>query len=420
VPGVNHLAVLLEGQQVADLTRTRAGVVRLTYTDDARRGGATPLSLSMPPDVASHTGARVEGFLRGLLPENDGALRALARCYGVDTGDVLSVLSAVGKDCAGAVQFCTDDELEATLCRQGWLEECSLADIEARLDEMDTDEDASWMMPGEHWSLGGTQQKFALRRDDDRWYVAHGAEATTHIVKPGIRKLKAQALAEHVTMRAAGLLGVQVAHTAFTSFKSQDAIVVTRFDRRGADDGAVERLHQEDLCQAIGNDEKYESLGGPSALELVRLLRDASATAAQARRNVERFVDGLIFNTVVGAPDAHARNYAILLNGDSVQLAPLFDVASGFAYGTRAGERVVSMSVGGTFQLDEIDPEAWKRFADAATLDPAVILERVAELTQKAPAAFAAALEEIDDVEGYTAALRRRFLPELEARRVSG
>jgi serine/threonine-protein kinase HipA len=415
---VKHLSVLLEGRQIAELVRTRAGVLRLTYDTSARRIASTPLSLSLPPDIASHAGAAVERFLAGLLPENDAALRAIGRRYHVDTTDKLDVLSAVGKDCAGAVQFCTEEEVEATLHREGSLEECSITDIEMRLDEMDTDENASWMMPGEHWSLGGTQQKFALRRRDDKWWMVQGSQATTHIIKPGVRKLRAQAMDEHATMRAAALLGLDVAHTEFASFRSQDAIVITRFDRREASDGSVVRLHQEDLCQGTGNDEKYEEHGGPSAVDVIRLLRDASATPSQARANVDRFVDGLIFNTVAGAPDAHARNYAVMLSGGDVALAPLYDVASGFAYDMPPEKRrETSMSVGGTFFLDEIDSDAWKRFAESADLDEERVLKRVDEMTAGAADAFEKALDEIDDVEGHAVELRHRITRELLARR---
>lgn len=417
---VNQLAVILGGRHVAELTRTRAGVLRLTYVDDARRVGATPLSLSLPPGEASHTGAPVRAFLRGLLPESDAALGAIGRRFRIDTSDELALLSVIGKDCAGAVQFCTEDEIEATICREGSLQECSVGDIEIRLDEMDTDEDASWTLPGEHWSLGGTQQKFALRRQSERWYVAHGAEATTHIVKPGIRKMKAQALDEHASMRAARVVGLDAAYTEYTSFRSQDAIVVTRFDRASADGDQVVRLHQEDLCQALGVVEKYESEGGPSALDIVRMLREVSETSGAARRNVGRFVDGLIYNTVIGAPDAHARNYAVLLDGDSVNLAPIYDVASGFAYDPpTGGRRVMSMSVGGELELDKIGRESWSRFADAAGLDADRTVARAEELEALVPDAIDSALEDLDGHEGHVAALRHRIQGELAARRAS-
>lgn len=406
-----QLAVLLDGEHVAMVERTRS-VLRLTYLEPSRRPDATPLSLALPPILGTHSGAAVEAYLDGLVPDNDGALTALRTRYGVDTSDRLSILAAIGKDCAGAAQFCLPEEIEQVQARTGGLVPVSDAEIEQRLAEMEVDEDASWVMPGEHWTLGGTQQKFTLCWAG-AWHAAHGAEPTTHIVKPGVRALKAQALAEHVSLRAAAALGLPAARTEFAEFKSQLAIVITRFDRATDEQGGLTRRHQEDLCQALGVSEKYEEYGGPSAADVIDLLRAYSETPRAARANVDAFVDGLIFNTVIGAPDAHARNYAVLLERDRVRLAPLYDVASGLAYGAGGGERTLSMSVGSTFVLSEVNRDAWRRFAGEVGLDEQRVLSRLTMIAERVPAAFEAALAEVDDWHGQARDLARRLLPEL-------
>ncbi len=405
-----HLAVLLDGTYVADVEHTRAGALQLRYRDTV----TTPLSLSLPRTVATHTGARVERFLRALLPDAPGALRAVADQTGADVADPLSLLAVVGADCPGAVQLCLPDQVEATSARPGTLAVCTDAQIEMRLAALEMNDDPSWLMPGEHWSLGGTQAKFALRRQGGRWYTAHGAEPTTHIVKPGVRGLAHQALVEHISMRAAAHLGLAVAHTEMVSFLTEDAVVVTRFDRATDPDGTVRRLHQEDACQALGVWQKYEEHGGPSAADIIGLLRDSSRTAAQAQANVGRFTDALIVNTVLGAPDAHARNYAVLLAGDDVRLAPLFDVASGLAYDRTSGSPLVgSMSIGGTVELGAIDSAAWRRFADQTEQDATLVLGRVRTLAEVVPAAVERALDETD-ADGVRE-LRSRLLPRLRA-----
>lgn len=405
-----HLAVLLGGDHVADVERVRAGGLRLRYLDTA----TTPLSLSLPLTTPTHTGPHVERFLQALLPDAPGTLRAIADQSGADATDPLSLLAVVGADCPGAVQLCLPAQIEATANRPGALVACTDAEIEARLAALGMSDDASWLMPGEHWSLGGTQAKFALRRQLGRWYVAHGSQATTHIVKPGVRALARQALVEHVSMRAAAHLGLAVAHTEMVSFITEDALVVTRFDRAVQPDQTVRRLHQEDACQALGVWQKYEEYGGPSAADIVGLLRAHSRTASQAQANVERFADGLIVNTVLGAPDAHARNYAVLLDGADVRLAPLFDVASGLAYDrSPANPLVGSMSVGGTFELAAADADAWRRFADQVELDETWVLDRVRALAAAAPSAAEQALDETD-ADG-TDELRTRLLPRLRA-----
>lgn len=407
----NALVVLLAGHVVAQLRRTRAGALRLTYEQDARDTAGTPLSLSLPATLGTFVGKPVETFLWGLLPDSDRALRAIAALHGADPRNPLSLLAAVGKDCAGAIQFCLPDDVDETAGRQGSLHPVSDADIEMRLAELRTDEDAGWVMPGEHWSLGGSQQKFALRSTADGWCEARGAAATSHIVKPGVYRMTAQALLEHVSMRAASACGVDTAATEYLSFKSESAIVVTRFDRSAAGDDLV-RLHQEDLCQSLGVAEKYEELGGPTATDLIRLLRDRSRTAAEAEVNVERFVDALVLNTVIAAPDAHARNYAVLLDGDSVRLAPAYDVASGLAYEPRPGTgRVLSMSIAGELDATAVTRDGWNRFADENRLDPHSVLDRVRHYAEVVPGAMQAALDEADDWDGAAPELAARLLP---------
>ena len=39
---------------------------------------------------------------------------------------------------------------------------------------------ASWIASNEHWSLGGQQSKFALRRMDGRWYSCKSSAATAY------------------------------------------------------------------------------------------------------------------------------------------------------------------------------------------------------------------------------------------------
>lgn len=406
-----RLAVLLAGEHVADVERTRRGVIRLTYHDSATRPGSTPLSLSLPPQRSTFTGETVEGYLWGLLPESEDARNALRRTHGADPRDPLSLLAAIGKDCAGAVQFCLPDEIDETRDRVGWLEPVSNSEIEARLVEMRMDEDSSWALPGDHWSLGGMQQKFTLRRESGRWFYARGAEPSTHIVKPGVHRMEAQALIEHVSMRAARHLGLGAAHTEYADFASERAIVVQRFDR--ARDGAenVGGVHQEDLCQALGVREKYEEQGGPSAKTIAALLRDSASTASGARGNIEAFLDGLIFSTVIGAPDAHARNYSVILDGDVVRLAPLYDVASGLAYSVDPRRpRVLSMSIGGTFDLAAIDADAWRRCAGDLGLAEDLVLDRVAGISHSTPDAFDKALGEIDDWDGSVSSVRSRLM----------
>lgn len=410
------LAILLHGNVIAQVEPGRNSLFELTYRVDQITPSSTPLSVALPLSGQRFTGKKVATFLWGLLPENASARQAAARLYGADVNDPLSLLAEIGRDCAGAIQVCPFDEVPDVAAGTGELELASDAAIEQRLAELKIGGEPSWVARGEHWSLPGMQEKFGIRWENDQWWWARGAQPTTHIIKPGVRDVRHQAFIEHVSMRAAALLDLNVARTQFADFLSECAIVVERFDRVQARTDRIVRQHQEDVCQALATSAKYEVDGGPSALKIVQFLRDASSSPASARANVAAFVDGLIYNTVIAAPDGHARNYSVFLNGDDVEFAPLYDVATGLAYDTEDGERrPLAMSINDEFDANLIGRGHWQEFAVRARLNPNDVTERVLGIVNGAEAAFDRALAESarDDWDGQVADLTNRLRPYL-------
>lgn len=78
------LVVLLEDAVAGALTRSPGGRLSFAYHEEyRRRPEATPLSLSLPKQVGEHSGARLEAWLWGLLPDDDAVLRRWARQFHV-------------------------------------------------------------------------------------------------------------------------------------------------------------------------------------------------------------------------------------------------------------------------------------------------------------------------------------------------
>ena len=184
------------------------------------------------------------------------------------------------------------------------------------------------------FSLAGAQAKTALLQRDGRWGVPSGATPTTHILKPAVAGLDDHDLNEHLCLDAARRAGLIAARTRIERFGEETAVVVTRYDRI-ATGGAIRRVHQEDLCQALGipPTRKYQNEGGPGPVQIVRLLRGAMRPTA-AEDAVRRFADALAWNWLIAGTDAHAKNYSLLLAGPEARLAPLYDIASALPYGT--------------------------------------------------------------------------------------
>lgn len=299
----------------------------------------------------------------------------------------------MGRDCPGAVQICPEEEVDAVAADRGELRAVAGEQIGQRLESLRRDID-SWTVTGERWSLGGAQAKFALVEHDGRWYEATGAQPTTHILKPGVAGYLSQGLNEHVCMSAARILGLRVATTRYLDFAGQPAVVVARFDRIRRDEG-VRRVHQEDCCQALSRPvhKKYEIEGGPSAADISDLLRGRADLTSNWR-----FVEALAFNYLVGASDAHARNYSLLLDGNQVRLAPLYDVASALPYDPRTDDsdlHTTAMAIGGERRFGAVTRRNWERLARRTAVDADRLLARVDELATDLPDALAAALDSV-------------------------
>jgi serine/threonine-protein kinase HipA len=394
------LVVLLYGEVVGRLERAEAGALPAFRYDDAYvAAGRVALSSRLPIAATTYPPRRVEPYLRGLLPENRDTLARWADRLGVGPDDIFAILSEMGWECPGAVQFCRPEDVDALLDRSGEYKLVGVTDIAQRLREL-IDTPASWTMPEEHWSLGGQQEKFALRQLDGEWYEAHGSAATTHIIKPGIRGLRYQALVEHVTMAAAFELGVDVAAGRIVQFDDQWALVIERFDRGAGDDGSVLRVHQEDFCQALGRlpEAKYETRGGPGLADLAGLVRRSSA---EPEDDLMAVADFAAVNLVAGAPDGHSKNISILLPpGGRSQVAPLYDLATGLTYDRGSVERTVALSIGGERGFSRIRRKQWEKAANVLTLNTAALLDRVRGMAEQYPDAFERALRDVQNVPG--------------------
>jgi serine/threonine-protein kinase HipA len=146
------------------------------------------------------------------------------------------------------------------------------------------------------------------------------------------------------------------------------------------------RIHQEDICQALGvmPTRKYQNDGGPGVAEIVDLLR---AQSDAREEDIQTFVDAVAFYWLICGPDAHAKNYSLLIGmGPRVRLAPLYDLASILPYDLSRLHKVkLAMKLGGEYQLREIGVRHWRRLADEVKLDPDVIIARAADMADRLP-----------------------------------
>jgi serine/threonine-protein kinase HipA len=379
----NDLIALLDGREIGSV-HYKNSRLSFVYRESWRADPAAyPLSLSMPLGSAEHGHARIEAFLWGLLPDNDRVLENWGRRFQVSPRNVFRLITHVGEDCAGAVQFVSPERLEALFKEPAsreiqWLSE---ADVAERLRALRADH-SQWRSAQDlgQFSLAGAQPKTALLFERKRWGVPSGRVPTTHILKPPTGEWDGHAENEHFSLRLARAAGLIVPNSTVQRFGDEVAIVIERYDRIRQGD-RWSRIHQEDMCQALGlhPTRKYESDGGPDAAKIGELLR---AQSSSPQEDVVSFVDSIIFNWLIAGTDAHAKNFGLLLGSNgAARLAPFYDLASVLPYRTINLEKAkLAMKIGGEYRLRNIGSRNWQKFAVELRLDGAELSKRIKDM----------------------------------------
>ena len=368
---MTELAVVANRRRLGTVTRSRGGDLSFVYLKQWRQDpDAFPLSLSMPLRADPYPRASVEPWLAGLLPDDEDVLRAWSSRFQVSRRNVFGLLSEVGEDCAGAVQFVRperlDEFLDAGPPSVEWLTEEMVGH---RLAELRLDP-ALGRRPDDagRFSLPGVQPKTALLFEDGRWGLPAGTTPTTHILKPQNPRFSGLVENEHLCLRLARAAGLPAASTRIERFGDQLALVVTRYDRRRIGPEWV-RLHQEDFCQALGvpPERKYQNEGGPTVRTMLDLVR---AESAQPDEDAQTLARSIMLNWILGATDSHAKNFSLLIGpAGQVRLAPLYDIASFFPYSEEPRRLKLSNRVGGKYRLHDIGRREWERFRTENDLD---------------------------------------------------
>jgi serine/threonine-protein kinase HipA len=327
----DELAVWLYGERVAVIDRER-GRPRLVYTSEAldRYALGTPLlSLSLPVGNRRYSQGVVRPFLDGLLPEEESR-RSIARDVGVRPDDTYGLVAALGRDCAGAVVIQPADDPPPPRPTTATAEPLTSNELEALVANLRS---APLGAGGRvRISLAGVQEKLVLTRmPDGNWGRPVDGTPSTHILKPEIAAYPQTVENEAFCMRLARHLGLAVAAVQTTEVAGRKLIVVERYDRTLSADGSVERIHQEDFCQATGTtpDMKYEEDGGPSLRRIAGILQSLAAPDS-----LISLLQAVTLNVLIGNGDAHAKNLSLLHEASgALTLAPLYDLMCTLHYG---------------------------------------------------------------------------------------
>ncbi len=397
-----RLRVYQNGQIVGFLSKQPSGAIDFIYAEEwLSSEHAYPVSLSLPLREDAFKGAPVIAVFENLLPDNEALKALVAEKIGAEGKDAYSLLSRIGRDCVGALQFFPEDvDVDFSNLHTIEGEPVNEEEIEKVLNNLaraplGLDREQDFRI-----SIAGAQEKTALLFHKGKWLRPSGATPTTHIFKKQISKLpggvdlKNSVENEFYCLRLMEAFGLPVNKVEMKTFGKTKALVIERFDRVWTKDGRLLRIPQEDFCQALSvtPNLKYQNQGGPGMADILEFLKGSDKPAEDQKA----FLKAQILFWLIGATDGHAKNFSIFLGiGGSFALTPFYDVLTAQPLvDERQVERQkmkMAMSVGDNknhYKMDEIHGRHFIQTAKQAGLPEVIAKEALEEITDKAKKAI--------------------------------
>lgn len=372
-----ELAVYLNDIYVGDLKQEVSGSLAFAYDDGYLDSSNQAISLSLPKEEKAFKDHRVKSFFSSLLPD-DLLREKLATYLGVSNRNPFALLREVGRECAGALSVYPKGEMPS---EEGAAEEVLDA---TRLEEVILLLRKRPLLAGKdglRLSLAGAQDKLAIGFREGR-AIIKGKSPTTHILKPSIEGIEASVENELFCMRLAKAVGISVPNTYLIKEENSRGFIVERYDRCIHKDGSVERIHQEDFCQALGipPEMKYEREGGPS-IDSCYLLMDQNFSFPA--RDKLKFIDRVIFNYLIGNSDAHGKNFSVLYKDGRIELAPAYDLLSTDIYPGLS--KKMAMKIGGQYVPEDVMLRHWFRLVPNQKASINLIKKKLGQLAAELP-----------------------------------
>ena len=370
---ISTLGVGLYGKIVGYLTQTTKGQITFRFTDAYLSMPNRPvLSQYFEDDLYRTYHGRnhsLPPFFANLIPE-PGALRDLIeRNLGVEPGDDLALLEAVGRDLPGAVEIIRVDEKNLPVQSEVEI----LADTEIDENTLKSSK------LGLRFSLAGVQMKFSVLREPDKiTFPAHDQDGDW-IVKLGSARFPFVVQNEYAIMQWAMAAEFDVpecylqdVETVNIALKKQadfgdTVFVVRRYDRK-----AGKRIHQEDFAQVTNKRPslKYDHIKYEQCAGLVKQLVSDNA--------YDEFIRRLTFAIASGNADAHLKNWSLLyLDSQYPSLAPMYDQVCTIAWPEVSSE--LALKLAGTKNWFAIDLRRFELLAKRAGANSTETTETVQE-----------------------------------------
>ena len=264
------LNVWFEDRLVGYLWRNPIGAIGFRYEPDWINTGGFAVSRTLPlaTEDFSAEDSVAHRFFANLLPEG-GVRDHIVRDLKISNTD-FDLLRAIGGECAGAISILSGERNPSEVRSYRPLPHKELARLIARRGQIYA------ALPEDkrpRLSLAGTQDKCPVLIRDGNYFLPEGEAPSSHILKFELTDYRHLPAYETFTSHLAKKIGLPVVNIELQSIEKRFYAQIERYDRVWDERGEVQRLHQEDFCQALGyGHEKNTRI--PAARPLLTATRD--------------------------------------------------------------------------------------------------------------------------------------------------
>jgi serine/threonine-protein kinase HipA len=230
------LRVYENNRIVGGLVKEATGALSFRYDEQYLCSSyAFPVSMSLPLREEPFRGQRVKAVIENLLPDSDEIRRRLAEQVGAKDTNAYNLLSQIGRDCVGALQFVPGDIVlrSGTSITGKPIDEQTIERLLNNLarQPLGLDRNCEFRV-----AISGAQEKTALLYYQDRWWKPQGTTPTTHILKTQIGTLRNDVDLsnsvenEFYCLKLVAAFGLPTASAEIKKFGETTALVIERFD----------------------------------------------------------------------------------------------------------------------------------------------------------------------------------------------
>ena len=395
------LKVWSDQRLVGHLWRNPTGAMGFRYDPEWIAQGGFAVSHTLPLGNGDFTpeDSVAHRFFANLLPEG-GVREQIVRDLKLSNTD-FNLLRAIGGECAGALSILSVGQEPSPHYDYHPITDQELANLVARRGQVTT-----WPTKERpRLSLAGAQDKCPILLRDGHYLLPRQESPSSHILKFELADYRHLPVYETFTTQLAKAVGLPVVDIQLRSMGQTPYALIERYDRLENNGGDVQRLHQEDFCQALGygHERKYQEDGGPNFVQCYRLVQDVSSDPANDLQHLLRWQ---IFNVLAGNSDGHAKNLSLLyLTNGEIRLTPFYDLVC-----TRAIERIdyhLALAVGDERNPSMVTRKHWQALASQCDLRPQFLLNQVNDVATRLLENLAAVKTTFESQYGAYPALQR-------------